>query len=220
MKTILIIDDELSICKMLRIALEAEEWNVHEAHSGEEGILAFAKYQPQIALLDLGLPDTNGINVLRRLREWTETPIIVLTVRDAPEEKIEALDLGAQDYLTKPFHTGELMARIRAVTKRETPESEATYENQGLHINFATHTVHINGEYFPLTPIEYALLHCLTKHAGKIVTKTQLIKNTWSDSPNSYDEHLRVHMASLRKKLRAKGCTNFIHTENGVGYRV
>ncbi|HEX9784278.1 MAG TPA: response regulator transcription factor [Opitutaceae bacterium] len=218
---IALIDDEAAIRKLLRTALEGAGYRVFEAEKGADGLVCIAQRQPEVVLLDLGLPDMDGLEVLDRLREWTDVPVIVVTVRDDPEEKVAALDSGADDFVTKPFHTGELLARIRSVCKRIRPsEQESEIRIGPLQIDFLERRVSIGPQVIELTPIEYRIIQTLARYRGKIVTKSVLHRQVWGATTTSTDEHLRVHLAAIRRKLRAIGCDQVIQTETGVGYRI
>lgn len=219
---LLIIDDEPAIRKLLRAALEGGAgYRVFEAETGESGLSAVATRQPDAVLLDLGLPDIEGFEVLDRLREWSDVPVIMLTVRDDPEEKVAALNSGADDYITKPFHTGELLARLRAVLKRRhITQKDSVLTFGDLEIDLAGHEARVQGEVLNLTPIEYRILVTLGKYAGRIVTKTVLLQAVWGENPQNNQDSLRVHLAALRKKLRAGDRMPTIVNEPGVGYRL
>lgn len=218
-RTIVVIDDELAIRRLLRTALESPECRVHEAETGQLGLMAVAQHRPEVVLLDLGLPDLDGLEVLDRLREWSDVPVIVLTVRDDPAGKIAALDSGADDYVTKPFHTGELLARVRAVAKRRTGGSEPPEYAQGpLRVDFPARRVMVEGVEVHLTATEYALLREFLRYRGRILTHHLLLRAVWGDAPGADPQYLRVYVAHLRRKL---GCTagGYLVTEVGVGYR-
>jgi len=219
-----VIDDEPAIRRFARVILEAEGLKVIEAPDGNEGLRIIAYHTPDAILLDLGLPDMDGKEVLARLREWSEAPVIILTVRDDPEEKIAALDAGADDYVTKPFHAGELLARIRAVTKRhQRPSTGTVWEHGPVLLDLVKRAVTVKQKPLSLTPTEYNLLRILAKNEGCVLTKRALIEAAWGSLSKTVTEDiLRVHLAALRKKLREAdpGCTNFITTEQGVGYRL
>lgn len=218
---IALIDDEPAIRRLLRTALEGAGHRLMESENGADGLICIAQRQPDIVLLDLGLPDMDGLEVLDRLREWTDVPVIIITVRDDPEEKVAALDSGADDFITKPFHTGELLARVRSVCKRMHPsEQEAVVEVGSLRVDLLDHHVTTQGKPVELTPTEYRILQTLARNRGKIVTKSALLKYVWGAATTSTDEHLRVHLAAVRKKLRVHGCDQLIRTETGVGYRL
>lgn len=219
-----VIDDEPAIRRLTRVILEAEGLMVIDAPDGKEGLRIIAYHTPDVVLLDLGLPDLDGKEVLGRMREWSETPVIVLTVRDAPEEKIAALDAGADDYVTKPFHAGELLARIRAVTKRHRRCSTGTtWEHGTVMLDLVKRTVTVNQKPISLTPTEYNLLRILVKNEGCVLTKRALIEAAWGSLSKTVTEDiLRVHLAALRRKLREQdpACATLISTEQGVGYRL
>ena len=220
-QTIVLIDDEVAIRKLLRTALEGAGYRVFEAEKSDDGLVCVAQRQPEVVILDLGLPDMDGLEVLDRLREWADVPVIVVTVRDDPEEKVAALDSGADDFVTKPFHTGELLARIRSVCKRMRPsEQESVVRIGPLQIDFLERRVSAGSEAIDLTPTEYRIVQTLARYRGRIVTKSVLLRQVWGATTTSTDEHLRVHLAAIRKKLRASGCDRVIRTETGVGYRM
>jgi two-component system KDP operon response regulator KdpE len=218
---ILVIDDEPQMRRLLRVALEAADYRVFEATTGREGLAEAASRQPDAILLDLGLPELDGMEVLRRLREWTSTPVLILSVQDAGEDKVRALDLGADDYVTKPFDTPELLARLRVVLRRTQPPEEPVFERGPLRIDFASRLVHVNGREVALTATEYALLRVLARHAGKIVTQKQLLTAVWGPNAAEQAQYLRVFMSHIRRKLAAAGFPpEAIRTETGVGYRL
>lgn len=223
-RKIVIIDDEPAIRRLARMILEAEHIKVSEAADGQLGLLAVAHQHPDLVLLDLGLPDMDGLKVLDRLREWSDVPVIILTVRDDPEEKIAALNSGADDYVTKPFHAGELLARIRAVAKRRLPSlADAVVQCGALRFDRIQREVSLSGERLALTPTEFRILSVLLKNRGCVLTKTAIIDNVWGGASQSVgEEHLRVHMAALRRKLRdVDPCADaMIKTEPGIGYRI
>jgi two-component system, OmpR family, KDP operon response regulator KdpE len=219
---ILIVDDELQIRRFLRVSLEANGYDVHETDSGHDAIVKTAQLRPDLIILDMGLPDMDGLEVLRRLREWTKTPVIILSVRDADRDKIAALDAGADDYLTKPFSTEELLARMRVAQRHAQPqEQEAIFSVGNLQVDFARRLVTRGGEPVKLTPTEYALLRLLIQHAGRVLTHRQILKEVWG--PEYVDElhYLRVYFAQLRQKLEDDPTLpKLILTEPGVGYRL
>ncbi len=218
---VLIVDDEASIRRYLRAVLGAQGLTVYEAASGEEALQSVIAHRPDIIILDLGLPDMDGIEVTRRLREWSQTPIIILSVREAEQDKIAALDAGADDYLTKPFGTGELLARMRVALRKQLPAAnEPIFESKGLRMDFARRLVTVNGKEIQLTPTEYDLLKILVTHAGKVITHRQLLKQVWGEG---YDDiHiLRVNISNLRRKIEPDPSRpTYIHAEPGVGYRL
>ena len=218
---VLVVDDEAPIRRYLRAALGAQGLTVYETATGLEAINAVLSHRPDIIILDLGLPDIDGIEVTRRLREWSQTPIIVLSVREAEQDKIAALDAGADDYLTKPFGTGELLARMRvALRKQSSNPSEPVFQSSGLSVDFARRVVTVNDNEVQLTPTEYDLLKILVTHAGKVITHRQLLRQVWGEG---YDDMhiLRVNISNLRAKLEPDPSRpTYIHTEPGVGYRL
>jgi two-component system, OmpR family, KDP operon response regulator KdpE len=221
MQTILIIDDEAQIRRLLRITLEAEGYRVLESDHGQHGLIEVAKIRPDAVILDLGLPDMEGHEVLRRIREWSQVPVLILSVRDDEEEKIRALDLGADDYVNKPFSTGELSARLRAVQRRssEAEKEVPLFQSGNLQVDLGSRGVLVKGEEIKLTAIEYALLRILVRHAGKIVTQKQLLKEVWGPKAEEESQYLRVYFTHLRKKVDPDRL-GLIETENRVGYRL
>lgn len=218
---VLVVDDEAPIRRYLRAALGAQGLTVYESASGEEALQAVLSHRPDIIILDLGLPDMDGIEVTRRLREWSQTPIIILSVREAEQDKIAALDAGADDYLTKPFGTGELLARMRvALRKQLSAANEPIFQSAGLTLDFSRRLVKVNEQEVQLTPTEYDLLKVLVTHAGKVITHRQLLKQVWGEG---YDDMhiLRVNISNLRGKIEPDPSRpTYIHTEPGVGYRL
>jgi two-component system KDP operon response regulator KdpE len=218
---VLVVDDEAPIRRYLRAALGAQGLTVYESASGEEAVQAVLSHRPDIIILDLGLPDIDGIEVTRRLREWSQTPIIILSVREAEQDKIAALDAGADDYLTKPFGTGELLARMRvALRKQSSAANEPVFQSNGLTVDFARRLVTVNENEIQLTPTEYDLLKVLVTYAGKVITHHQLLRQVWGDG---YDDMhiLRVNISNLRGKIEPDPSRpTYIHTEPGVGYRL
>lgn len=218
---VLVVDDEAPIRRYLRAALGAQGFTVYETATGLEAVTAVLSHRPDIIILDLGLPDIDGIEVTRRLREWSQTPIIILSVREAEQDKIAALDAGADDYLTKPFGTGELLARMRvALRKQISNPNEPVFQAGGLTVDFSQRLVTVNGEEVQLTPTEYDLLKILVTHAGKVITHRQLLRQVWGEG---YDDMhiLRVNISNLRGKLEPDASRpTYIHTEPGVGYRL
>lgn len=218
---VLVVDDEAPIRRYLRAALGAQGLTVYESASGEEALQAVLSHRPDIIILDLGLPGINGIEVTRRLREWLQTPIIILSVREAEQDKIAALDAGADDYLTKPFGTGELLARMRvALRKQPLIANEPIFQSSGLTVDVSRRLVSVNEKEIQLTPTEYDLLKALVTYAGKVVTHRQLLKQVWGEG---YDDMhiLRVNISNLRGKIEPDPSRpTYIHTEPGVGYRL
>jgi len=219
---VLIIDDEVQIRRLLRLALEGAGYVVREAESGQLGLQEAALTRPEVILLDLGLPDLDGLTVLRRLREWSEIPVVVLTVRDGDEEKVTALDSGADDYVTKPFSTPELLARIRAAQRRARPREEnAVFTSHGLTVDLIAHTAQLDGAEVRLSATEWALLALLIRHAGRVLTHRQILREVWGPKADEHREYLRVYFSLLRKKVeRDPRQPELIKNEPGVGYRL
>ncbi len=221
---ILVVDDEKPIRRFLNAALGGQ-YNILEAATGEEALAAVVAGRPDIVLLDLGLPDIDGVEVTRRLREWTHIPIIIVSVREQEEQKIAALDVGADDYLTKPFGAGELNARIRAALRRSMlPEAEPIFQTEGLLVDLARRDVVNRGEHVSLTPTEYDILRLLVQHVGKVLTHDQIIRSVWGPDRDEEDDDshlLRVNVSNLRRKIEADPSRpHYIVTEPGVGYRL
>ena len=217
-KNVLIIEDDPSVRKLLRMVLESETVNVSEAAKGKDGLVELAKNPPDLLILDLGLPDIDGRVVLRRLREWSDIPVLVLSAREEIDDKVDALDCGAQDYVTKPFNSKERLARVRVALMSQAPEPEPLFVRGELVIDFSARVVKVSGEVLHLTPIEYTILRLLAKNKGKIVMTSQIKNTIWGNVLSSTDEQLRVHMAMLRKKFRNRGIDNLIKNKIGVGY--
>jgi two-component system KDP operon response regulator KdpE len=220
---ILVIDDEPQIRRALRVGLEQNNYQVFLAASGEEGLDLAASRSPDLVILDLAMPGKSGFDVCRELREWTKVPIIVLSVRDREEDKIKALDLGADDYLTKPFGIGELLARARAVMRRQVPDEDqdqSTFTCANLKVDFAHRRVFLSNEEIHLTPKEYDLLRYMTTNADRVLTHRQLLSKVWGPEYENDSHTLRVHIANLRNKIEEHPeRPYFIHTETRVGYR-
>jgi two-component system KDP operon response regulator KdpE len=218
----LVIDDEIQMRRLLRVALEAAGYAVHEATTGQEGLQAVAYRRPDIVLLDLGLPDMDGLAALRRLREWSEVPVVILTVRDSDADKVAALDGGADDYVTKPFSTPELLARLRAAQRRARPaEESAVFSQGGLTVDLVARTVQRDGKEVKLTATEWSLLALLVRHAGRILTHRQILREVWGPKAEEHREYLRVYFTHLRKKIeRDPAKPGLIINEPGVGYRL
>ena len=219
---VLIVDDETSIRRYLRAALSAQGFTVYEASDGQEAINAVVSYHPDIIILDLGLPDFDGTEVTRRLREWSETPIIVLSVREAENDKIAALDAGADDYLTKPFGTGELMARMRVALRRQSHKpDDPVLQVDDLKMDVSRRLVSMGEEQILLTPTEYEILRLLLQNAGKVLTHRQLLKQVWGTAYESEMHILRVNISNLRRKIEPDPSRpHYLLTEPGVGYRI
>jgi two-component system KDP operon response regulator KdpE len=218
---VLVVDDERPIRRFLNASLSGQ-YSVLEAATGEETLAVTVSGHPDIIILDLGLPDVDGIEVTRRLREWTQIPIIVVSVRDREEDKIAALDAGADDYLIKPFGAGELLARLRAALRRAAlPESEPVYQSEGLLVDLARRDVEVNGQRVSLTPTEYDILRILIQHSGKVLTHQQLVRAVWGTSYEADAHLLRVNISNLRRKIETDPTRpRHIVTEPGVGYRL
>ena len=201
---------------------KAQAIDVHEAETGQTGLHEVAYRRPDIVLLDLGLPDLEGVKVLRRLREWSDVPVLILSVRDDAEEKVEALDAGADDYVTKPFDTAELLARVRAAQRRSLTETgEPVFHSGLLCIDFSARQVKLDGVEIKLTPTEYSLLRVLVQNAGKVVTHRQLLRTVWGEKAESQAQYLRVYVTHLRNKLETeRDAPTLIKTEVGIGYRL
>lgn len=220
--TSLVIDDEPPMRRLLKLTLEGDGYRCFEAGSGQNGLSAAVHRRPDVVLLDLGLPDLAGMEVLRRLREWTQVPVVVLTARHGDADKVEALDAGADDYVTKPFSAAELLARLRAARRRadRTPEG-AVFHAGTLVVDLARRQVTSSGCEVKLTPTEYALLRLLVRNAGRVLTQRQLLIEVWGPNHAADTHYLRVYMARLRDKLGADPAQpGLIRTEPGVGYRL
>lgn len=219
--SILIIDDETQIRRLLEITLSAQEYNVLEASSAKEGLVQAATMHPMLIILDLGLPDMDGFQVLRKLREWFQKPIIILSVRNQEEDIIKALDNGANDYLTKPFRTGELLARIRvAIRQIQGDKNNPCLAFGNLTIDLSNHLVRKNGEVVKLTSTEYSLLTLLAKNEGRVLTHQFILKEIWGQGYVEQTQYLRVFMAQLRKKIEDEpNKPKLLNTESGIGYR-
>jgi two-component system, OmpR family, KDP operon response regulator KdpE len=218
---VLVVDDEIAIQRFLRVALNGEGFIVHEAATGQDALVALTLERPDLVLLDLGLPDMDGVEVTRRLREWSRVPVIILSVREQETDKIAALDAGADDYLTKPFGVGELLARIRTVMRRQVSgPSEPVFTLGGLKVDLANRLVTVDGQEVQLTPTEYDILRALVTLAGKVLTNHQLLRQVWGEGYE--DLHiLRVNISNLRRKIEPDPSRpTYIHTESGVGYRL
>ena len=221
---VLIVEDEAPMRRFLRAALTARSFRVSEAASAREGVVAITASRPDVVLLDLGLPDADGIDVTRGLREWTDVPIIVLSARGREADKVQALDAGADDYLTKPFGVDELLARMRVVLRRVTRSgapANTVLAAGPLRVDLDKREVSIGGRAVRLTPIEYRILVCLARYPGRVLTHAQLVKEVWSGASGVAAHHVRVHMAELRKKIEDDPARpKILMTEPGVGYRL
>jgi two-component system KDP operon response regulator KdpE len=219
--TILIVDDEVQILRLLEITLSANGYKICEASTGKEGLALAASFQPVLIILDLGLPDTDGLIVLKKLREWYLNPIIILSVRNSEEDIVKALDIGANDYLTKPFRTGELLARIRVAIRQSQGISEKPiFEFGSLYIDLANHTARKNNELLKLTATEFSLLALLAKNEGRVLTHQYILKEIWGMGYIEQTQYLRVFIAQLRKKVEDDPTKpKLLNTESGIGYR-
>ena len=217
----LVIDDEAQIRRLLRIVLEANGYAMREAANGQEGLAEAATRQPDLVVLDLGLPDMDGVAVLRRLREWSRVPVVVLSVRDRDDDKIAALDNGAADYVTKPFSTPELLARLRVALRHAQPAEETVVFRAGdLVVDLAGRRVSVKGKEIRLTATEYSLLHLFIRHAGKVLTHRQILKEVWGPNATEQTHYLRVYVARLREKIEpVPSRPALLLTEPGIGYR-
>jgi two-component system, OmpR family, KDP operon response regulator KdpE len=219
--TILVIDDEVQIRRLLEITLSSNGYRLSEASSGKEGLVAAATHHPSLIILDLGLPDSDGLEVLKKLREWYMKPIIILSVRSSEDDIITALDNGANDYLTKPFRTGELLARIRvALRHNQTSDDNTTLTFGTLSIDLVNHVSRKNGEILKLTFTEFSLLALLAKNSGRVLTHQSILKEIWGFGYIGQTQYLRVFVAQLRKKIEDDPSKpHFLITESGIGYR-
>jgi two-component system, OmpR family, KDP operon response regulator KdpE len=217
----LIIDDEVQIRRLLRVALEAENYQVREAENGQLGLIEIANHKPAVILLDLGLPDLGGLEVLKRLREWSEAPVVVLTVRDDVQEKVGALDAGADDYVTKPFSTPELLARLRAAQRKTRPAEEiSVFKHGDLIVDLSAHTVTSAGREVKLTATEYALLRLFVRHPGRVLTHRYILREIWGPKSEDHRQYLRVYVTHLRQKIESDSTKpSLIKTAPGIGYR-
>ena len=222
-KTIaLVIDDEAQIRRLLRVTLEASGYDVVEAATGADGLVQAAQCRANVILLDLGLPDMDGLEVLKRLREWSRVPVLILSVRDRENEKAEALDAGADDYVTKPFGTAELLARLRvALRHSEKKDEEPIFRSGSLVVDLADRRVTVDGKEISLTATEYNLLRLLVRHAGKVLTHRFLLREIWGPNAENQNHYLRVYIARLREKLKTSPeQPDILLTESGIGYRL
>ncbi len=222
---IVVIEDDPQMRRFLRTSLGTMEFQVYEADSGQQGLVEAGVRKPDLIVLDLGLPDMDGVEVVRALREWTMLPIIILSARSAEQHKVDALDAGADDYLTKPFGIGELMARIRVALRHSANNSEhaidQVFTTGELKVDLARRLVHVGEHEVHLTPIEYRLLSTLVKHAGKVLTHRQLLTEVWGPAYVENAHYLRIYMSQLRQKLETDPTRmKYLLTESGVGYRL
>ena len=219
---VLIVDDETQIRRFLRISLESNGFRVHEATTGAQGLAQAALLRPDALILDLGLPDDDGLTILKRLREWSRVPVVVLSVRDSDTDKVSLLDAGADDYLTKPFSVDELLARLRVAIRHAQPGDEETVFQRGrLAVDLARRLVTLGDEPVRLTVTEYALLRLFVQHAGRVLTHSQILRQVWGPQYEQETHYLRVYVAHLRQKLEEDPSNpRLILTEPGVGYRL
>jgi two-component system, OmpR family, KDP operon response regulator KdpE len=220
---VVLIEDEPQIRRFLRATLGSSGYRLHEATSGEDGLVEAATRQPDVVILDLGLPDIDGLQVIRRLREWSTVPIIVLSARGQEGDKVAALDAGADDYVSKPFAVGELLARLRVALRHAAvgESGEPTFTVAGLRVDQVKRLVQVDGKDVHLTPIEYRLLTTLVRHAGRVVSQRQLLKDVWGPAHTDQAHYLRVYMGTLRRKLEQDPARpRYLLTEPGVGYRL
>ena len=224
---ILVVEDDTSVRNLITTTLKAHDYRYLTASNGQTAILEASSHNPDIVLMDLGLPDIDGVEVIEKIRTWSNMPIIVISARSEDTDKIDALDAGADDYLTKPFSVEELLARLRvtqrrlAMIQKESPTESAVFTNGKLRVDFAAGCAYLNEEELHLTPIEYKLLCLLSKNVGKVLTHTYITQNIWGSSWDNDIASLRVFMATLRKKLeKDAGSPQYIQTHIGVGYRM
>ncbi len=219
---VLVIDDEPQIQKLLRVSLQVQGYLFEGVLTGKDGVVRAAVMKPDIMIVDLGLPDMDGKEVVLQVREWSQVPIIVLTARDQEQEKIEALDAGADDYVTKPFGMGELMARMRVCLRRMAQvEDEPVLTCGGLAVDLLQRTVTVDGREVKLTPTEYEIIKVMAQHAGRVLTHKQLLKAVWGNDYNNDTHYIRVYIGQLRRKIEADSAQpRYIITESGVGYRL
>lgn len=220
---ILIIEDDLQMQRFLQVLLKGHNYELCCETTAKNGVIKTAEINPDIILLDLGLPDLDGLNVVTQIREWSSVPIIVISARDQENDKVKALDNGADDYLTKPFGSSELLARIRVALRHAKQQDQAgivRLESEALTIDFSQRLIWCHGELVHLTPTEYGILHLLASHGGKVLTYRQILKAIWGDSYVEQNHYVRVHMAQLRHKLEDNPAQpRYLLTEVGIGYR-
>ncbi|HEX2437576.1 MAG TPA: response regulator [Methylomirabilota bacterium] len=221
---VVLIEDEPPIRRFLRATLTGQGYRLYEVGTGADALVEVAQRQPDVVILDLGLPDVDGVEVIRRLREWSAVPIIVLSARGQERDKVAALDAGADDYVSKPFSAGELLARVRVALRHAVGaahEDSAAFKVGELQVDLLRRHVTVGGVEVKLTPIEYKLLAALVKHAGKVVTHQQLLREVWGPSHDDQSHYVRVYMAHLRHKIEAEPARpRYLLTEPGVGYRL
>ena len=224
---ILVVEDDNAVAKLMAATMESQDYQYRIASTGASAIMEALSYKPEVMILDLGLPDTDGIEVIKKIRAWSNMPIIVVSARSEDTDKVAALDAGADDYLTKPFSVDELLARLRVALRRvrhdrqRLSEEASVYENGGLRIDYAAGCVYLDGSEIHLTPIEFKLLVLLAKNTGKVITHNYILREVWGNPAASDMRSLRVYMATLRKKLEKNTSeTKYIQTHIGVGYRM
>ena len=224
---ILIVEDDAAVRNLMAVTLETRDYRYHLAENGAEALIEATTHQPDVMLLDLGLPDMDGVEIIRKVRSWSGMPIIVISARSEDSDKVEALDAGADDYLTKPFSVDEMLARLRVALRRINSDQQAAvkestvYENGSLRIDYAAGCAYIGAEEIHLTPIEYRLLCLLAKNTGKVLTHNYILKEIWGSYTASEVGSLRVFMAMLRKKLQTgESAQPYIQTHIGIGYRM
>lgn len=223
---ILVVEDDPAISNLIRTTLETQEYQFHTAQNGSGALMEAVSYNPDVVILDLGLPDMDGVEIIKKIRGWSNVPIIVVSARAEDQDKVDALDAGADDYLTKPFSIDEFLARIRAALRRSHTEAKAgeessVYTNGGLKVDYAAGCAYVKGEEIHLTPIEYKLLCLLAQNTGKVLTHNYILKEVWGSAQASDIPSLRVFMATLRKKIeKGPSSPQYIQTHIGVGYRM
>ena len=224
---ILVVEDDNAVSKLMAATMESQDYQYRIASTGASAIMEALSYKPEVMILDLGLPDTDGIEVIKKIRAWSNMPIIVVSARSEDTDKVAALDAGADDYLTKPFSVDELLARLRVALRRvrhdrqRLSEESSVYENGGLRIDYAAGCVYLDGSEIHLTPIEYKLLVLLAKNTGKVLTHNYILREVWGNPTASDMRSLRVYMATVRKKLEKNTSEpKYIQTHIGVGYRM
>ena len=222
MSRVLVIDDERQIRRLLQVSLEAQGFEVHEAGTAEDGLRSIQGVKPDVVLLDLGLPDMDGSELLARLRTWSTVPVLILSVRNSEEDVVRLLNAGADDYIIKPFNTGELVARLRVAVRHHAPEeAQGLFSSGRLSVDLLNREVRVGGEPLKLTPTEYALLRLFIRHAGRIMTHGQILREIWGPNAEAETNYLRVYITALRKKIEAQPqVPELIVTEPGVGYRL
>lgn len=224
---ILVVEDDNAVAKLIAATMESQDYQYRIASTGASAIMEALSYKPEVMILDLGLPDTDGIEVIKKIRAWSNMPIIVVSARSEDTDKVAALDAGADDYLTKPFSVDELLARLRVALRRvrhdrqRLSEEASVYENGGLRIDYAAGCVYLDGSEIHLTPIEFKLLVLLANNTGKVLTHNYILREVWGNPAASDMRSLRVYMATLRKKLEKNTSEpKYIQTHIGVGYRM